>query len=910
MGRVLALLLAAAAIAPAVGALLPETTGAPAIARAATDPAAYGPHLMLPNPDVYPRAPFVQPTGWTGTPPGTRGAANAPTATGPQDVLVLMIDFTDVQGAPGSSAQIGALMNGPTDSAADFYAETSWGQLALQGTVFPASSWLSSTRSMAYYGADSSTSSFDDANGPIYDLVVEAVQAADSAGMNFANPSFDRDGGVGDGVLDHLIVVHAGGAQEEGGSSNQIWSHRWSVVDADPGVPGNQRLMADGVQIYGYIMTSESSPLGVFVHELGHDFGLPDLYDTDDTDGITDGVGKWDVMGTGSWNALTGQNRGTMPAHFSAWSKVKLGWVQPNSVTSALLGQAIDQTETRTPGGAIPQVFKLPIQTTGLEEYFVIENRQQVGFDRGLPGAGLLIWHIDEAIPGNGNDAHRLVDLEEADGNDRPTQAADSWESTVDGFGPESSPNSNSYANQRTGWKVRNISGSGAAMTADLSREVDDDLVVMGIQRPWAVAVGGNAAVTITVGNRGAREQQGFAVRLHVYLDAYPSPVVCCSDQTVASLRRGEARNLSWTVPLASEGKYILEASVPLALDEIPENNFMFGHINAGTYYFHDDVEAGNRGWTRNGTGSDPVRWEIVQDGNTSGSHGGAYAWKFGPQTGLCVLCPEFHTLTSVDVSFASGSPLYFYLWHRYDLRGRVELNGSAETDVAYLNVIVDGTPREELEFTGAQSDWGLVYADLTQWAVGASTLVVQLSASSGVFTGTGGWWVDDIVVARTPLRGGLVARAVNSEVVVEPGGVAFFRFKLANVGDEDERVRFSLALPTGWSAAIGVNQSYMQAYDTALIDMGPDSEANLFLGFQVGDAQRGTRHSIPVTASSTLNTSISATFDTLTIINDPFGLAGLTQYLFVFLIVFAAVIVIAVILDAVKKQKGTYRRW
>src|SRR3990172_6837916 len=667
MGRVLALLLAAAAIAPAVGALLLVPTGAPAIARAATDP---------------------------------------------EDVLVLMIDFTDVQGAPGSSAQIGALMNGPTDSAADFYAETSWGQLALQGTVFPASSWLSSTRSMAYYGADSSTSSFDDANGPIYDLVVEAVQAADSAGMNFANPSFDRDGGVGDGVLDHLIVVHAGGAQEEGGSSNQIWSHRWSVVDADPGVPGNQRLMADGGQIYGYIMTSESSPLGVFVHELGHDFGLPDLYDTDDTDGITDGVGKWDVMGTGSWNALTGQNRGTMPAHFSAWSKVKLGWVQPNSVTSALLGQAIDQTETRTPGGAIPQVFKLPIQTTGLEEYFVIENRQQVGFDRGLPGAGLLIWHIDEAIPGNR----------------------------------------------------------------------DDDLVVRGIQRPWAGAVGGNAAVTITVGNRGAREQQGFAVRLHVYLDASPSPVVCCSDQPVASLRRGEARNLSWTVPLASEGKYILEASVPLALDEIPENNFMFGHINAGTYYFHDDVEAGNRGWTRNGTGSDPVRWEIVQDGNTSGSHGGAYAWKFGPQTGLCVLCPEFHTLTSVDVSFASGSPLYFYLWHRYDLRGRVELNGSAETDVAYLNVIVDGTPGEELEFTGAQSDWGLVYADLTQWAVGASTLVVQLSASSGVFTGTGGWWVDDIVVARTPLRGGLVARAVNSEVVVEPGGGAFFRFKLANV--------------------------------------------------------------------------------------------------------------------------------
>jgi len=164
--------------------------------------------------------------------------------------------------------------------------------------------------------------------------------------------------------------------------------------------------------------------------------------------------------------------------------------------------------------------------------------------------------------------------------------------------------------------------------------------------------------------------------------------------------------------------------------------------------------------------------------------------------------------------------------------------------------------------------------------------------------------------VARTPLRPGLVSRTVNSEVTVEPGGVAFFRFKLANVGDEDEAVKFSLAPPTGWVAAIGYNQSYMSPYDDATILLGADSEATLFLGFQVGDAQRGSRHDVPVTAYSLLNTTTATTFDTLTLINDPFGLAGLMKYLYVFLIVFAAVIVIAVVIDAVKKQKGTYRRW
>src|SRR5437867_4989814 len=45
-------------------------------------------------------------------------------------------------------------------------------------------------------------------------------------------------------------------------------------------VPGYQSLTADGVQVDGYTMVSESSPVGVVAHEFGHDLGLPDLYDT------------------------------------------------------------------------------------------------------------------------------------------------------------------------------------------------------------------------------------------------------------------------------------------------------------------------------------------------------------------------------------------------------------------------------------------------------------------------------------------------------------------------------------------------------------------------------------------------------------------------------------------------------
>jgi hypothetical protein len=654
--------------------------------------------------------------------------------------------------------------------------------------------------------------------------------------------------------------------------------------------------------------------LGVYAHELGHDLGLPDLYDTD---GSTEGIGVWDIMSTGSWN---GSPRGTSPAHFGAWCKIKLGWINPVVATAPLLGQTIDDAETNR------QAFKLPVRTItpSEEEYFLVENRQRTGFDAALPSSGLLIWHVDESMAGNAVDTHRLVDLEEADGNDRPTQPGDPWESCVDCWGPDSTPNSNSYLNQRTGWKVRNIGASASVMRADISREVDDDLVILAVEtQRCCEVIGGTVDVTVTVANRGARTQQSIVVNLTVYLDDYdPAAVVCCGNKTVASLAQGASANLTWNVPDPTAGKYILEAYVPLALDEIPENNVMFGHFNAATYYLFDDVEAGVGSWTRNGGIVDAHRWEIAQDSaNDTESRSPTHAWRFGRQPGLPPLCPpfcppSFHTLTSSPIP-VPGGPVYVYFWQKYDLRGRGidQSTGNVETDTAYLNVSIDdgGGPvwRSLATIRDAEADWDVFYADLSPYVSGPSTIVLELSASSDVMLDTGGWWVDDLAVSNTPLTGGLAARVVNPSVVVEPGGVAIFRFKLANVGDFDDDVTFALQPPAGWVAAIGTNVTYMQAWDVYIARLRGGREAILFLGFQVAqDAPRGSRFSVPVTAASASDPAISATFDTVTIINDPFGLAGLEKFVFLFLIVFAAIIVIAVVIDAVKKQKGTYRRW
>ncbi|MGI0149957.1 MAG: M6 family metalloprotease domain-containing protein, partial [Thermoplasmata archaeon] len=346
------------------------------------------------------------------------------------------------------------------------YAETSLGALTVQTTVH--TTWFQSAYPMAEYGADGSRPP-DDANGPIYRLVTEAVRLADAT-VDFA--PFDTNG---DGVVDHLMVIHAGAGQETGGSTDLIWSHRWAVLDANPAIPGSQALTADNVQIFGYTMVSEDSPVGVAAHEFGHDLGLPDLYDMDES---SDGAGIWDIMAVGTW---IGTPAGTSPAHFSAWSKMFLGWVAPTEVTTALIGGSIPSVETSG------QVFRLGIGGSSSTEYFLVENRQPAGFDAALPGSGLLIWHIDESRSSNNQDTQRWVDLEEADeavNGDRPTGPDDPWRNTASGWGPDTTPDSRTDSGTETGWRVRDVSASEATMTATIARDVTKDVAVSAIRLP------------------------------------------------------------------------------------------------------------------------------------------------------------------------------------------------------------------------------------------------------------------------------------------------------------------------------------------------------------------------------------------------------------------------------------------
>ncbi|MFQ6080040.1 MAG: M6 family metalloprotease domain-containing protein, partial [Thermodesulfobacteriota bacterium] len=213
------------------------------------------------------------------------------------------------------------------------------------------------------------------------------------------------------GVVDSYFVVHAGPGAEAIYSSNYsahfnyFWSHMGLI---------NPQIR-DGVIVNLYTLEPEDGTIGVFCHEYGHELGLSDLYDIDRS---SEGIGEWGLMGSGGWNRRSGDREGTCPAHLTAWSKSKLGWLDPINVSSRLLNQEIPPVETAA------MAFKLWRNGNPTYEYFLVENRQNIGFDAGLtrrqkdlnlPDAnGLIIYHIDESVGHNSNELHKMVDVEEA----------------------------------------------------------------------------------------------------------------------------------------------------------------------------------------------------------------------------------------------------------------------------------------------------------------------------------------------------------------------------------------------------------------------------------------------------------------------------------------------------------------
>ncbi|KAJ9665062.1 hypothetical protein H2201_004928 [Coniosporium apollinis] len=302
------------------------------------------------------------------------------------EAAVVLVDFEDqpmvktVAGFRTLFFSVGAM---PTKSVREYFRDTSSDKVDFEGEVVGP---FRMSHPITYYATGNAGMSTNPPNAR--NMAADALAAADGH-INFK--PYDNDG---NGFVDAFIVVHAGrGAEQTGDRIRNIWSLKWVLP---------QVTVADGVKVYAFLTVPEDAKIRVCAHELGHlVFGWPDLYDTD---GSSRGIGSWCLMSAGSWGG-----GGTKPCHPSAWCKANQGWACVHNETT-------NRTLTLRNMKKINEVHRLWTNGGASKEYFLLENRQQEGFDVSLPGEGLLIWYINDNIENNRNETLYKVGLEQADG--------------------------------------------------------------------------------------------------------------------------------------------------------------------------------------------------------------------------------------------------------------------------------------------------------------------------------------------------------------------------------------------------------------------------------------------------------------------------------------------------------------
>lgn len=330
-------------------------------------------------------------------------------AKGKQKVAVVLVEYQDVKFNLGNPLDYFTRMLNEegfsdyhaTGSARDWFMHSSGGLFEPEFDVFGP---ITLQQRREYYGG---SDAYNHDRNP-QRMVIEACRQL-NASVDFSQ--YDCDG---DGFIDNVFVVYAGRGEASGGSSDCVWPHAWRLSVAEPGTI----YTFDGVRLDRYACCNEWElselgygyrPVGIgtFVHEFSHVMGLPDLYSTEYATGSFT-AGAWSAMDYGPYN-----NDGCTPPQYSAWERAALGYIDIPTLSKESANIALEPLEN---GGA-----RL-IPTENENEYFIIENRRQTGWDEFIPGHGMLLWHIDydkeiwKANKVNNDPSHNHVDIVEADG--------------------------------------------------------------------------------------------------------------------------------------------------------------------------------------------------------------------------------------------------------------------------------------------------------------------------------------------------------------------------------------------------------------------------------------------------------------------------------------------------------------
>jgi len=300
--------------------------------------------------------------------------------------LVVLVDFKNKKFADGHDLEYYKnVINGKdfsdeeegyVGSVRDYFLAQSNGQFELDFDVVGP---VTMSKNYGYYGNDGAYQKDE----KVYEMIKEACDGIQDK-VNLKDYDWD-----GDGEADQVFFLYAGLGQASGGSPGTIWPHESELRYWPCGV-----LSYSTGKINTYACANELQPetqgssryisagIGTICHEFSHCLGFADMYDT--TGGGGYGMSVFDVMDQGSYNG-----NGFVPCNYTAFERIYAGWVE----AIELIDPATVKDMKSVSDYGRPFIM---YNYKNTNEYFLMENRQNTGWDKGLYGSnGLLIVHVN-----------------------------------------------------------------------------------------------------------------------------------------------------------------------------------------------------------------------------------------------------------------------------------------------------------------------------------------------------------------------------------------------------------------------------------------------------------------------------------------------------------------------------------